>query len=100
MLKTWLIAGCLTLPLALTAQADPAPKPPSPGHQMEARILGLDPELFSRTELAQISAEDLLGDRRGRVRFILEMKERRGELPRGFARSPDGQRIIRSVSPW
>lgn len=69
----------------------------SPGHVTEARILGLDPHIFSRVDLAQISAEETLRDRRDRVRFILQMKERRGELPKGFSRSAEGQRIIRAV---
>lgn len=92
------MAGCLALPAG--AQADPVRKQPSQGHIMEARLLGLDPHLFTRTELAQIDAENLMRDRRARVRFILEMKERRGELPRGFAFGPEGQRIVMSVSPW
>lgn len=93
-----MLAGCLALPGA--AMADQPAKKLSDGHIMEARLLGLDPQLFTRTELAQIDAENLMRDRRARVRFILEMKERRGELPRGFAFSPEGQRIVRSVSPW
>ncbi|MDF3605031.1 hypothetical protein PE067_01960 [Paracoccus sp. DMF-8] len=106
MFRILLVAGCLALPAV--AQADPAPnlapdlapKQPSQGHIMEARLLGLDPHLFTRTELAQIDAENLMRDRRERVRFILEMKERRGELPRGFAFGPEGQRIVMSVRPW
>lgn len=98
MFRMFLLAGCLALPVA--AHADQPAKQPSEGHRMEARLLGLDPELFTRTELAQIDAEERLRDRRNRVRFILEMKERRGELPKGFAFSPEGQRVVMSVSPW
>lgn len=69
----------------------------TPGHIMEAQILGLDPHLFSRVDLAQIGAEERRRDRRDRIRFILQMKERRGEVPPGFSRSREGQRIIMSA---
>lgn len=98
MMKTTFIAALLGLgfPFASLAQEAPAVPQPTPGHIAEARVLGLDPYLFNRTELAQISAEERLRDRRDRVRFILQMKDRRGELPPGFMEN-EAPRIIRSM---
>lgn len=90
-------AGALALPGL--GGADPLSTltaTPSPGHVTEARVLGLDPHLFTRIELAQISAEERLRDRRDRLRFILQMKDRRGELPPGFMQT-EAPRIIRSI---
>lgn len=83
--------------LALGPTPIPAEEGLSAGHVMEARILGLDPHLFSRVELSQIRSEERRRDRRDRIRFILQMKERRGEVPPGFSRSPEGRRIIMSA---
>ena len=76
----------LLLLIALSMPGLPAlaqDQPLTPGHITEAAILGLDPHLFTRAELAQIEAEPTWSDRRARIRYILEMKERRGEIPRG-----------------
>lgn len=70
----------------------------TPGHITEAAILGLDPHLFTRTELAQIEAEPTWNDRRERINYIIEMKERRGEIPRGrFKVGPGGSQFMLGV---
>lgn len=52
---------------------------PSPGHRMEAQMLGLNPQVFTRTDIAQITSEFTWTGRVERVKYILEMKQRRGE---------------------
>ncbi|MFG6083997.1 hypothetical protein ACEUZ9_000238 [Paracoccus litorisediminis] len=60
-----------------TALADS--KPLTPGHIQEAAIMGLNPHVFSRMDIAQIEAEPTWRDRRERIRFILEKKAKAGE---------------------
>ena len=84
--------------VAATTSAHAQEQQLTPGHITEAAILGLDPHLFTRTELAQIDAETTLRDRRERIRYILEMKERRGEIPRGrFKVGPGGNTFTLGV---
>lgn len=64
------------------AQGQPAPNRPaelSAGHIMEARIMGLNPHVFSRAEIAQIEDEPTWRDRRQRIRMLLERKVKAGE---------------------
>ena len=60
-----------------TALADS--KPLTPGHIQEAAIMGLNPHVFSRMEIAQIEAEPTWRDRRQRIRFILQKKVKAGQ---------------------
>ncbi len=61
------------------AQSPQGQKPLSAGHITEARIMGLNPHVFSRVEIAQIEAEPTWRDRRQRIRLILERKVKAGE---------------------
>jgi len=54
-------------------------KPLSPGHVQEAAIMGLNPHVFSRMDIAQIAAETTCRDQRERMRYILQKKEKAGE---------------------
>ena len=63
--------------MAGTALADS--KPLSPGHIQEAAIMGLNPHVFSRMDIAQIAAETTCRDQYERMRFILQKKEKAGE---------------------
>ncbi|WP_134681795.1 hypothetical protein [Paracoccus ravus] len=54
-------------------------KPLTPGHIQEAAIMGLNPHVFSRMEIAQIEAEPTWRDRRQRIRFILQRKAKAGQ---------------------
>lgn len=96
MMKT---CHALAITLFLLTAGGGAAQELSQGHIAEARVLGLDAHLFTRSELAQITAEPTLRDRRDRLRFILQMKERRGELPKGFTRS-EGDRMARRLGWW
>jgi|GEM_PF-1383179 len=60
-----------------TALADS--KPLTAGHVQEAAIMGLNPQVFSRVEIAQVEAEPTWRDRRQRIRFILQKKVKAGE---------------------
>ncbi|WP_312527217.1 hypothetical protein [Paracoccus sp. (in: a-proteobacteria)] len=65
--------------IAMTGLASADSKPLSPGHIQEAAIMGLNPYVFSRVEIAQIEDEPTWRDRRQRIRFILENKARAGQ---------------------
>lgn len=60
-----------------TALADS--KPLTPGHIQEAAIMGLNPHVFSRVEIAQIESEPTWRDRRQRIRYILQKKAKAGQ---------------------
>lgn len=54
-------------------------KPLSPGHIQEAAIMGLNPHVFSRMDILQIESESTCADRRERIRYILQKKEKAGK---------------------
>jgi len=54
-------------------------KPLTAGHIQEAAIMGLNPQVFSRVEIAQIEAEPTWRDRRQRIRYILQKKAQAGQ---------------------
>ncbi len=65
--------------VAVASMAHADQKPLSPGHIQEAAVMGLNPHVFSRVEIAQIEDEPTWRDRRQRIRFILQNKARAGE---------------------
>lgn len=65
--------------VAATGLAAADQKPLTPGHIQEAAIMGLNPYVFSRVEIAQIEDEPTWRDRRQRIRFILQKKVKAGQ---------------------
>lgn len=64
---------------AATGPALAETKPLSAGHLQEAAIMGLNPHVFSRVDIAQIESETSCSDQRQRMRYILQKKEKAGE---------------------
>ncbi|MDT1062291.1 hypothetical protein RM190_10500 [Paracoccus sp. CPCC 101403] len=54
-------------------------RPLTAGHIQEAAIMGLNPQVFSRVEIAQVAGEPTWRDRRDRIRLILQKKAKAGE---------------------
>ncbi|WP_041528372.1 hypothetical protein [Paracoccus aminophilus] len=75
MIRTTLFAALASLSALGAAHAQTL----SAGHIQEAAILGLNPHVFSRAEIAQIDDEFTWRDKRERIRFILQNKARAGE---------------------
>ncbi len=73
------VLALLALTGSALAQAPQEQKPLSAGHIMEARLMGLNPYVFTRTEIAEIRGEPSWRDRRQRIRMLLERKVKAGE---------------------